>query len=284
MIVRVFDVDHGSCNFIQTSTGKTELIDLGGTSAWSPIRHIYNNYIGLNGRLNSLVLTHHHGDHLTDIDNLGDRRPDMVHKRTLEGKYFKACSESNTPEGQRRAVKFASIFDSWTGTPSAYEISVEAWGLHVTSRDLSFELADRISGTANATVNNCSFVRLYNHNGTKLLLCGDMEAEGMSLLLEVNPHFASELKGVNVLIAPHHGHTSGFSTDLFAAMGQVDVVIASMMTGDANVDSRYSDGKYVKGIHFGDGKIRRLLTTRTYGAITVESSGHGRFRVFPNRR
>jgi hypothetical protein len=111
-----------------------------------------------------------------------------------------------------------------------------------------------------------------------------MEKEGMALLLQSNPNFKSELKGVNVLVAPHHGHRTGFCTELFDAMGQVDIVIASMMSGDNFVDTRYSDSQYVKGIPFDDITTKRLLTTRTHGAITVESYGFGRFRVAINQR
>ena len=99
-----------------------------------------------------------------------------------------------------------------------------------------------------------------------------------------NPTFRSELKGVNVLLAPHHGHRSGFCTELFAAMGQVNVVIASMMSGDNYVDTRYSDSQYVRGIPFDDGTTKRLLTTRTHGAITMESSGNGGFQITINQR
>lgn len=67
-------------------------------------------------------------------------------------------------------------------------------------------------------------------------------------------------------------------------MGQVDIVLASMMSGDNYVDTRYSDSNYVRGIRNEDGEIKYLLTTRTYGAITVESYGGGRIHITINQR
>jgi beta-lactamase superfamily II metal-dependent hydrolase len=284
MILKVFDVDQGSCNFIKTNTGKTELVDFGGKLSWSPVQHIYNNYIERYGQLDRLVLTHHHGDHLKDIDSFGTQRPKMVVRRKLEGDYLLACRRSNTPSGQKAAEYFSQTYDSWNGNPDNSEISDEAWGASILSFCLSYEDASNVSSTDSSIVNNCSYVRLYNHNGTKILLAGDMEKEGMSLLLSKNPIFRSKINGVNVLIAPHHGHRSGFCTELFDAMGQVNIVISSMMSGDNYVDTRYSDSQYVKGIPFDDGTTKKLLTTRTHGAMTVESRGNGNFHITINQQ
>lgn len=283
MILKVFDVDQGSCNFIKTSTGKTELVDFGGKLNWSPIEHVYDNYIDYDKKLDRLVLTHHHGDHLKDWGSFLGRRPSMVVRRRLQGEYDDACRRSNSAGGQQLARQFAAIFDSWNGKPSDWEISEEAWGVRILSRCLSFDQANSVSGTDNERVNNCSYVRLYDHNGTKILLAGDMQKEGMALLLKNNPTFKSELRNVNVLVAPHHGHRSGFCTELFDAIGQVDIVVASMMSGDNYVDTRYSDGDYVRGIEDENGTVRRMLTTRTYGSMTIESRQGGAFHITANQ-
>ena len=208
----------------------------------------------------------------------------MVIRRKLEGDYLRACRRSNTSAGQQLAEKFSRIYDSWDSKPADSEISDQAWGVRIIWRILTYNEASNVSSTDSSTVNNCSYVRLYNHNGTKILLAGDMEKEGMALLLKKNSTFRSEVKGVNILIAPHHGHRTGFCTELFDAMGQVNVVIASMMSGDTYVDTRYSNSQYVRGISFDDNTTKRLLTTRTHGAITVESHGNGGFHITINQR
>jgi beta-lactamase superfamily II metal-dependent hydrolase len=138
MILKVFDVDQGACNFIKTSTGKTELVDFGGKLNWSPVKHIYDNYIVRYGKLDRLVLTHHHSDHLKDLDNFDGRLPNLVVRRKLEGDYLTACRRSNTYAGQQLAERFSQIYDSWNVDPADSEISDESWGVKIKSRVLSF--------------------------------------------------------------------------------------------------------------------------------------------------
>lgn len=284
MILKVFDVAAGSCNFIQTSTGKTELVDFGANFDWSPVDHIYLNYIDTNGQLDRLVLTHHHGDHLKDWDNFGNRRPSMVVQRELTGTYLTACRSSNSDSSQRLAERVASELSSWTYPVADSLLNETAWGVRIRVAFLTVAQADHATSTYNAMANCCSVVRLYDHKGTKFLLAGDMEKEGMEVLLRNNASFRQELSGVDVLVAPHHGHSSGFSTELFDAMGRPAIVIASMMSGDDNVAPRYSDQQYVRGVRFEDGQVHRLLTTRSHGAITVESHTGGGFYITCDQR
>jgi hypothetical protein len=56
------------------------------------------------------------------------------------------------------------------------------------------------------------------------------------------------------------------------------------MEGDEHVDSRYSDPQFVRGIPDSSGSTVRLLTTRTYGALTVTSQGAGLFNIRAHER
>lgn len=284
MILKVFDVDQGSCNFIKTSTGKTELVDFGGKLNWSPVEHVFANYVQRGGKLDRLVLTHHHGDHMKDVDAVDAGRIDMVLRRPLEGDYLAACRRSNTDAGQQLAERFQRKFASYTEAAPDWKVSDQAWGIHIERGSLSVAEAASVSSTDGSLANNCSYVRLYDHNGTKILLAGDMEKEGMALLLTRNPKFREALRGLSVLVAPHHGHRTAFCAELFAAVGRADLIIASMMSGDQYVDTRYSDSTFVRGIPNESQQTVRLVTTRTYGAITVESQGGGGFHVTVNQR
>ena len=285
MIYKVFDVAHGSSNFLISPTGKTELCDLGARADWSPLDHIYRHYIPYGHRLDRIVLTHHHGDHVTDVWNLTpDRMPGMVLRRHLMGRYEEACRNSNSTDGQRNARRFDSLFSGYTGTVAPGAFGGNSWGIEMPCWSLSEPTADRVGGGDGGVANCCSFVTLYDHQGTKILQCGDMEQEGMAVLLAANPDMQRAVRGTNVLIAPHHGHRSGFSTDLMRAIGRPDVVIASVMEGDEHVDSRYSDPQFVRGIPDGTGSTARLLTTRTWGALTVTSRGGGSFNIQAHER
>ena len=284
MILKVFDVSQGSCNFIISPNGKTEVVDFGTETNWSPINHIFSQYIGDGGVLDRLVLTHHHGDHMSDWASLKHRSVNLVLRRHLVGRYEEACQSSNMPDGQRIAKDFDSHFSTYNSDPSPIEISPDSWGVKIHHISLPVEVADEVSSTDNATANNCSFLRLYDHAGTKILLAGDMETEGMKRLLADNPQFKALLRGVGVLVAPHHGHKSGFRMELMAAIGRPKIVIASMKTGNQHVDSRYSSEEFVQGVRVQNSGIRRLLTTRQDGAITVISSGAGAFHIQTQQR
>jgi len=279
MIIKIFDVAQGACSLLISPTGKREMIDFGCSRDWSPFNHVFKNLLGQDQTLHRIVLTHHHGDHLSDIKNLGSRRPGLILRRTFEGRYYEAAKKSNSPEGQKNAEQFAEIFDSWTGKPDDSKVSEEAWGMAFGHYQLSVDEAASISNSENSLVNNCSFVRLYKTPYGKILFTGDMEKEALSFLLESHNTFASDILGTNILIAPHHGHKTGFSTKLFDAMGKPDVVIASIMSGDEYVDSRYSSSDFVKGINDGEGGTIRLMTTRKYGAMTIRFNRDGSFNI-----
>ncbi len=268
MVLKVFDVAHGSANFLVSPTGRTELVDLGARADWSPLLHIHSSYISHGSQLDRLVLTHHHGDHLDDVYNLPNRMPSLVVRRGLNGMYAQACRKSNSSGGQQKAEYFDSLFEGYFYENPAIQ-TVEAWGIAISGWMLTEQQANAVTGTSNSMANCCSIVRLYDHNGTKFLLCGDMR---------------SAVQGVNVLVAPHHGHRSGFSTELMRAIGGPEIVVASMMSGDEHVDSRYSDSDWVRGVNWPDSRVTRLLTTRTNGAITVASQGQGYFQITVNQR
>jgi len=72
----------------------------------------------------------------------------------------------------------------------------------------------------------------------------------------------------------HHGHTSGFSAELFAAMGRPLVNVVSAKEGDESVDSNYSKEDYASGVEVG-GTTRRMLSTRNDGSIRIHVSDRG---------
>jgi beta-lactamase superfamily II metal-dependent hydrolase len=285
VIFKVFDVAHGSANFLISPTGMTELIDLGARSDWSPLDHIYGKYISRGGRLDRIVLTHHHGDHVDDVYKLSaNRMPAVVLRRLLSGRYEQACRGSNSEGGQDKARYFDQLFSGYTQTVAASPATGNPWGIEKYTWSLTEAQADRVGGSDGGMVNCCSFVTLYDHLGTKILQCGDMEKDGMALLLALNPDMQKAVRGVNILLAPHHGHKSSYSADLMNAIGRPALVIASVMTGDEHVDGRYSNEQYVTGVRWSDGTTKRLLTTRNDGAVTVQSNGYGGFQVTTHQR
>jgi len=85
------------------------------------------------------------------------------------------------------------------------------------------------------------------------------------------------VKEVDVYVAAHHGHKSGFSTDLFNAMGRPPILnVISVQGRDEHVDDRYSKPEYAIGIGPDDDK-RRRVTTRWDGSVFIDVGADGKF-------
>jgi hypothetical protein len=118
--------------------------------------------------------------------------------------------------------------------------------------------------SAESYTNNISIaVILYFGQKYRILFPGDLQKEGMNAFLNpnsplYNAHrdaFSKELKkGVDILICPHHGLRSSFSTSLFSAMKDgktkmLNIVPEKQTTPDdkRQVDGRYSTTDYCMG-------------------------------------
>ena len=159
------------------------------------------------------------------------------------------------------------------------------WGFDVNiTTNISVQVCQSNTNLKNKERNNSSILRYLREDGLGILFCGDLEKPGWDYLIKHEKNFISEIKnnGVNVLVAPHHGHKSGFPTALFDAIGNVDVVIHSKDT-EANKDgtdvstqySSRSNGcryKTLSDTHIYSGKV---LTTRSNGNIYIASGSIG---------
>jgi competence protein ComEC len=133
----------------------------------------------------------------------------------------------------------------------------------------------------NNWVNNSGMVAVVTITGTqfteKFVFGADIETDGWTELLK-NPAFKAAVKGADFYIASHHGHSSGFSTELYDAMGKPILNLISVTSGDEHADARYSSEEYAIGTKI-DGEKRYSLTTRTDGSIIIDVNAEGRFLV-----
>jgi len=141
----------------------------------------------------------------------------------------------------------------------------------IRERGIPLNITRKIEGSsAQSRVNNSSIVSRINAFGSSILLCGDLEGEGWEFVLNSRLPMLQQwrelVSGVDILVAPHHGHRSGFSTTLLS-LAKPAVVLVSVKSGDENVDSRYS-GDMISGICL-DGTDYCCITTRQKGHIKV---------------
>jgi hypothetical protein len=140
--------------------------------------------------------------------------------------------------------------------------------------------------------NNSSILRFIEYGGKKILFSGDLEKEGWDWLAKNDQDFINTMKnGLDILIAPHHGHKSGFPTSLFDLTGNVEISILSKASEsekeDSDVSSQYS--QYSNGIAYENLNDKQLyfadgtLTTRSNGNIFLEIGETGNINVFTEK-
>ena len=269
MISFVFwDVQHGSACYINTPNNKHFVIDLGtgsygnSNNEFSPIKHLkYNWNID---RLDSIIITHPHRDHLDDIFNLNILNPRAFTRvsnlneteirsgnRTIDSevinKYFEILGNYNFPI----ADELNPFLPSNNGNVQIKIFNAE------------------FCPTSN--LNNHSLVILIEYAGCKIMIPGDNESSSWEELLENNDFLAS-IENTNILVAPHHGRESGYYNDLFNYIEPYLTIVSDGRFCDTSATNRYSQKSKGWNVHKRSGRreIRKCLTTRNDGVISVK--------------
>jgi beta-lactamase superfamily II metal-dependent hydrolase len=265
--VTVFNVERGLCVFVRSPSGYGVLIDCGKSEKFSPTKWIVENAKrGLtqwNGyALSWMIVTHPHDDHVEDIDYLKSHLPPAI--LTRQKSYdWEAILQ---PQSGVPSPNVQNYYD-WQQT---YNASVEAYpdlGMEMKSFALTLAQAASIDNSTQHLLNNSSYVIVLTYRNWKLIVSGDNEVSGWQKLLE-NDAFCNSVRGVSFFVTSHHGHESGFSTELFDVMGRPWINITSEKSGDEGVSPLYSSEQYAKGITYGERK-RYHLTTRQDGNIVI---------------
>jgi beta-lactamase superfamily II metal-dependent hydrolase len=276
----LFDVEHGFCAFLKSDTGCTLMIDCGKAANFSPVRYILANE--LNGaaihngyRLTQLIITYPHDDHIEDIGAVMTELPPWILMRQQYG-----WNEIKKPDAAASNYANLDAYSAWQARYSGPLYPVN-WGMSSQPFALTPDEAKALDEAA--FVNNSSYVTVVTFTGSmyqeKFLFGGDMETAGWDALLAWNAQFREAVKNVDFFIVPHHGHASGFSTKLFAAMGRKPFLnLISVTDRDEHVDGRYSCADFALGTEVG-GARRYSLTTRSDGAIFVDVNSEGKFAV-----
>ncbi|MCL5073660.1 MAG: MBL fold metallo-hydrolase [Actinobacteria bacterium] len=278
----IFDVEHGFCSYLQCPNGYSLIIDCGGTSDFSPVKYLkshINHYFPIkhdNYFLTKLVVTHCHGDHVEDVENILKESPPAILTRTPLNNFNTDDIQLRKREKDDENLKiYREELDQKYTSPV---INYPNWGIVKTYFSLTPDEARIID--KNKVLNNTSRVLLVEFGGRKVLFTGDLETAGWDALInKYSNSFINKVKGLDVFIAPHHGHKSAFSENLFKIIGRPCINIISKDSEEketSDVDSRYSQEDYSQGITFKDGSLRRCLTTRNDGSIfiTIENSGN----------
>lgn len=297
MKIAVFDVSNGSCALAVCSNGYSVMFDCGSHAEKScPVEringfkmpgswlgHMKNFQDGATSYpLSKLVVSHPDLDHIKNIQKVHTEfTPYLLHRRYLEEFPLSVVHQEDENYGYYR--------DSVCGTYRQTTTQLPNWGFVEQNYMIPMDVLKTSPSFGEAKMkNNSSIIYFLEYQGFRILFCGDMEEVGWIWLIKNNQEFKDELsKGVDVIVASHHGHTSGYSQDLMDLIGTPRLAILSKGSetgGETDVDCRYSataSGCSVEGLSVPQNTLlKKTLTTRSNGNIYIDVGSDGVARVF----
>ena len=252
----LYNVGHGlAVSLIEYPEKYVTQIDLGSEGNFSPLE-----YLSSSRRLRAdvLYITHPHADHLSDIRNVGDHFPDYVQYIDYDWGDVIARERSDLQWVIREFLQFIGLTARRGEYAGNASLKYWYWGP---------EKAKALFGESNY-VNNSGLFIVYKWHDFKISICGDLEAQALEQLISY-PDPQAEAQKTDILVAPHHGHKSGYTSKWADVLGKPYISLISVQSRDPSVAPEYYTPEFARGITIG-GRTRHCLTTRTDGTIVVK--------------
>ncbi|WP_419823418.1 ComEC/Rec2 family competence protein [Anoxybacterium hadale] len=264
LIVKFYDVEHGSCTHVITPNGKHLLFDIGTKSSTSICRHLKNNYFGKSGKPDMLVITHPHIDHIADLENMYtyDIKPKCLWRDKRAFPLTILTSDRQAQISLKNcANRMSEEYSSAIVDLDNPEAPANNGGVGVTRFTPILEKSDY------SDVNNFSCINVIEYGGFKVVITGDNPSAKLIDMLQQSA-FKAKIAGATVLLAPHHGRDSDFCKEFVEAVNPSLTVFSDKPI--QHETQAYSAQKYynvTRGVTW-NGSPRRVFTTRNDGTIT----------------
>jgi beta-lactamase superfamily II metal-dependent hydrolase len=272
LLMVVYDVQHGNATYVETPNGSHIMIDLGTGSledsdaTFSPLLRLKNHWEV--DRLDLVVITHPHRDHIDDIFNFDKLSPRALRRpKHLTERDIRAGNKADGEE-KRKIDKYLEISRRYTSpTKPGEKVQAPANNGGMTMRHFHPKKC------AKSNLNNHSIVTVVSYAGSKIVIPGDNENASWSELLE-NSDFVEAIQGTDILLASHHGRESGFCDELFDHIEPSLVVVSDGPVTDTSITDKYRNvttekGWRVRSRSSDDFTQRWVLTTRNDGHIVI---------------
>lgn len=195
--------------------------------------------------------------------------------RIMTGWRFDQWDEIKDPE-EKRQDAYVNL-DSYSEIRDGYTAPIKTqpdWGMTIsTNLGLNLSQSKSVNSERLAWVNNSSTVVVLSYKGFKFFFPGDLMKDGWEALLK-RDSFKKALEGTRFFIASHHGHSSGYTNEIFK-MCKPWINIVSEKSGE-EVDSAYSSEENASGVII-ENKLRRMITTRKDGSIVIQVDENGKW-------
>jgi competence protein ComEC len=268
LIIKIYDVEHGSCSHIITPNNKHILIDVGSKSEKSIVDHIRGKYFYgyQTPRIDKLFITHPHEDHIYDLPNLYNTlKPRVIH-RPKEAFDIKPSCDT---EIHKKIAEYANKMNrEYTYPVQDYENVDRAevnGGVNITV------ITPKTEWTTKEDLNTFSDIIIAESLGYKAIFTGDNPKKILDKMMAENYcDIRNLISDATFLIAPHHGRTGEFCDSFFKCVNPYITIVSdkSIAHSTQNETSQLYKGR---GVKFGEG-VRYVVTTRNDGTITIRIS------------
>lgn len=283
----IWDVKRGDCILVK-GPEENVLIDVGGNSEFSPSEHI-NNKHGTD--IDFTIISHPDEDHIEDLPNFVDEFSGYAYRRPISSiPYIKHRKNNRYPDKesyQEIAGTFSDNFDADSYEDSSDLITSERqegpvrYKSYRLSRDkLGLTPVDELDDDQGINLNSLSYLTVVEYNGFQLVTMGDLEEEAIETLLEYD-EVTSDIQGTDVLIAPHHGLDSSYTSELFNHFTPDIVAISDAGSAESSAQGKYTqqaDGKTVARRN-DSAETRYTVSTYNDGVIYIGVGESGSYKV-----
>jgi hypothetical protein len=181
----------------------------------------------------------------------------ILHRNTsLTASQLRAIKQQSGPLGPGAAA-LLQMLDSYTGTvtsPPVYS-------------DLDYAVFHNTYPEFQDT-NNLSLLLFVHSPGLSVAFTGDLEKAGWKRLLQ-SADVQAHLRRVNIFVASHHGRENGYVPEVFDYCKPDIVVISDEAVQYETQEHSYA--QHARGITWSQTQIRKVLTTRKDGMLTITS-------------
>jgi beta-lactamase superfamily II metal-dependent hydrolase len=256
----VFNVGGALSTYIEFDS-MTLLVDIGKSESFNPIIDFLlplykkRNSAKRSDRkysIDQIIISHPHNDHISAIADFN--------------KYFYpellTCPNDNTGMDEREKINW-DLIDANDNVKTLRKMLIDRKpplrSINIKNEFIYYIPPRQVENDSSlkneSYCNNISIAVYVRINKTKVFLPGDIQKEGMEYIISKNMSLCTILReGVDILITPHHGLRSSFSTFLFDYIKNkktrcLNVVSENQTIDDSDrqVDSRYSSKDYCDG-------------------------------------
>lgn len=277
MRIDIHDVDHGGCTVITGPAGHRLMLDCGLCSD----RPWYPSIAYTGERIDTLMLMNLDEDHCEDLTHLWRACPigGLVTNPTVDGRALRSMkAECGMRAGVAKATDILERYGAGFLGDWSHDLGGVAWQVFWNRHGIDF-----------IDTNNLSLAAFVSFGPFTILFGGDLERAGWRQLLK-NPAFRAKLATTTVYVASHHGRENGCSEEIFEICHPELVIFSDGRKQYGTQETRDWYATRTRGIPdfsrpggiLGQ-PLRKVMTTRRDGTITIDVATDGRFLVSVTR-